>query len=129
MLENINFHSTESSVVFSICSNLENPYWAEVHVHFGRYNIVHITIVVTSETVSPKQGTEFLENIMSRLEYELLNPYLGLLNRNIELEVYVTVFYYSIRISHPPIIWNNNQYQELVIGTKNKLDKMLKDTK
>ena len=124
MLEDINFHSTESSVVLSIISDYENRIDAEVHVHFGRYNIVKISIIVTSETVPPKQGTKFLEEVMSYLEYQFLNSQFGLLNRNIELEVYVTIFYYGIRISHAPINWGENQYHQLISNTKNRLDKM-----
>ena len=124
MLEDTSFHSTESSVVLSIISDYENRIDAEVHVHFGRYNIVKISIIVTSETVPPKQGTKILEEVMSYLEYQFLNSQFGLLNRNIELEVYVTIFYYGIRICHPPIIWGENQYHQLVSNTKNKLDKM-----
>jgi hypothetical protein len=124
MFEDISFHSTESSVVLSITSDYENRIDAEVHVHFGRYNIVKISIIVTSQTVTPKQGTEFLEEVMSYLEYQVLNSQFGLLKTNIELEVYVTIFYYGIRISYPPMIYGENEYHQLISNTKNKLDKM-----
>ena len=115
-----NCYSTESSVVFSVGADMQQPYWAEAHVHLGKYNVVHITATITSEMASATQGTEFAEAFLSKVEYQL-GSFLGLLNHGVEIEVYLTVFYFGKRVAHAPTLWGK-EFGELIGYTKHLLE-------
>ena len=85
-------YATESSLEFSVHANQEQPFWAEAHVHFGRFDIVRITLVVSNNGKSHTEGIGFVELFIIELNYQL-DAYRGVLGRGLKTEVYLTVFY------------------------------------
>jgi hypothetical protein len=64
-----------------------------------------MTIVITSDSEPPERGTEFLGHLLSELEIELI-PFIGT-NREIKKEVFLTIFYYGIRIHYSAMNWED----------------------
>ena len=92
---------SDSSVIFSIYLKDKVDSSGEVHVHFGKYNVVRITIFVTGE--KKIKDTQFIEDLIIELDLELASVF-GFLNRGFKIEVVLIVFYNQIRLNYTPFI-------------------------
>lgn len=121
----MNYYSTESSVVYRLNSSKDQPYWAEAHVHFGRYNVVHISASVSSDSATPKDSLEFIEQFLFEIEYKLADHF-GHLTNGFDIEILVTVFFFGFRIALGPCHWGDT-FSNVPVQVKNSLQQKINE--
>ena len=90
--------STESSLIFEVNQNHECPYWAEAHVHFGRYEVVDISIFISDER--KLQKVDFIGDLIRDFSYDTCKLFGFTYDK--KHEIHLTVFYNHARVCLPP---------------------------
>ena len=124
---------TQNSVLYNICfedkinigfKNITG-YCGEVHVHFNKYNLVRITIIISNENEACKP--KFVESLIIQLDDKLTSVF-GFLDRDLQIEANLVVFYNQFKITYGPFLLTEEEIQAAASfvkeGLKYKLDEI-----
>lgn len=104
---------TESSLVFT--SQIDSKY-IEIHVHMSRYNVIYITLSISDKGICMLKSVKllrYIDQIMSELRQKLCQSFLGVLNKDVNIEVELHVHFNSIRLHFLPWLINDDDYKKV----------------
>lgn len=115
------FYSTESSVVYSIHFN---SLWGEIHIHFGRFNIVKITVILISEQTPVAAAGQLLEDLLDEVG-DKLNSFFGVTSGATYPEMEWNFFVFGVRLRCNPDSWSDSFWNEGIPNMRRSLEREL----
>lgn len=106
----------------------------DFHLHLGKYNNDYLHIVINDTGILLTKDVKFLSYIdEALLEFGMkICDIFGFLNKDIKREIRISVTFNSLRINYAPIIYYDEEYEELMKNLSKiifkKIEKLKKES-